>query len=215
MDERALPDYSVAAIARRNVAALRAVDATGPYRLLGFSFGGTVALEMARQLEQAGASVELALLEPSLGSGRGGRVAAEHPRKPRTDAVTRLAKFGRRAVRSGRRQVYLASTGVVVRRGQAQHDLFLQHHSRLLRRHTPAPFAGPALVFGSERYLETLAPILDRLLPPEAHGGRRRDVVVPGEHLDLVREPNVAEVARVLDGWFAERERAQTWQAEQ
>jgi thioesterase domain-containing protein len=32
--------------------------------------------------------------------------------------------------------------------------------------------------------------------------GARRDVVVPGEHLDLVREPNVAEVARVLQDYL-------------
>jgi acyl-CoA synthetase (AMP-forming)/AMP-acid ligase II/acyl carrier protein len=66
MDARAIPDQSVAAIARRNVAALRPVDPRGPHRLLGYSFGGAVALEMARQLTAAGEPVEvLVLLEPS------------------------------------------------------------------------------------------------------------------------------------------------------
>jgi hypothetical protein len=38
--------------------------------------------------------------------------------------------------------------------------------------------------------------------PPESSGGRRVDVSVAGEHLDLVREPNVAEVARALERRF-------------
>jgi thioesterase domain-containing protein len=41
------------------------------------------------------------------------------------------------------------------------------------------------------------------VLPPESTGGRRRDVSVGCEHIDLVREPNVAEVARALDRFLA------------
>ena len=41
--------------------------------------------------------------------------------------------------------------------------------------------------------------VLDRLVPSEQDGGFRHNVVVAGEHLDLVREPNVAGVARALD----------------
>jgi thioesterase domain-containing protein len=63
------------------------------------------------------------------------------------------------------------------------------------------PYTGAVLATADNmtRYLEDAGPVLDPILPPESAGGRRRDVPVPGEHLDLVREPNVAEVARVLD----------------
>jgi thioesterase domain-containing protein/3-oxoacyl-(acyl-carrier-protein) synthase/acyl carrier protein len=44
------PLNSVAAIAKANIAAIKTVQATGPYRLLGFSNGGTIAYEMARIL---------------------------------------------------------------------------------------------------------------------------------------------------------------------
>ena len=68
IEHHAIPDQSVAAIARRNVRALRTADPIGPYRLLGYSFGGMVALEMAAQLTADGGDVELlVLLEPSLG----------------------------------------------------------------------------------------------------------------------------------------------------
>jgi len=45
---------SVAAMARRYRAAIRAVQPHGPIRLAGWSFGGIVALELARQLEDDG-----------------------------------------------------------------------------------------------------------------------------------------------------------------
>jgi thioesterase domain-containing protein len=41
------------------------------------------------------------------------------------------------------------------------------------------------------------------LLPASAVGDRRRDILVAGRHLDLVREPNVAAVARALEDFFA------------
>jgi thioesterase domain-containing protein/acyl carrier protein/Tfp pilus assembly protein PilF len=43
--------------ARAYVAAIRAVHPAGPYRLLGHSFGGLLAFEVARQLAEAGAHV--------------------------------------------------------------------------------------------------------------------------------------------------------------
>jgi acetoacetyl-CoA synthetase len=213
MDRRQLADHSIPAIARRNVRAMREVDPTGPYRLLGYSFGGTVALEMAAQLVAAGAAVELlALLEPSLARQRPSWVAhargsaarvrdravEAHPGRDAQASLARADAIVRAGVAYVRRGLAEASTGVVTRRGLAQHDAFLQLHSRLLRRHRPQPYRGDTVVFASPNYLERAAPVLDALLPPEGVGGRRRDVPVAGAHLDLVREPNIAEVARGL-----------------
>ena len=77
--------------------------------------------------------------------------------------------------------------------------MFFRLHRRLLRAYRPVRYPGRTLVFASPRYLEGAGPMLDQLMPPESAGGRRRDVPVHGEHLDLVREPNVAEVARTLE----------------
>jgi thioesterase domain-containing protein len=215
MDHRAVPDQTVAAIARRNVAALRAVDHSGPYRLLGYSFGGPVALVMAQLLVASGAEVELlVLLEPSF-RPPGGNSPAERSRAFADRARDRvpdshsgrdlgaLLARARAIVRTGaeslERRLRLASAGIVPRRGLPQHDLFFQLHTRMLAAHRPVPYRGPTVVFASPRYLELAAPMLDELLPSETAGGRRRDVPLAGEHLDLVREPNVAEVARVLD----------------
>ncbi|GAA4988213.1 amino acid adenylation domain-containing protein [Kineococcus glutinatus] len=50
---------TLADLARRYVAHVRSVQPHGPYSLLGWSFGGHVAHEMAAQLEEAGERVEL------------------------------------------------------------------------------------------------------------------------------------------------------------
>jgi thioesterase domain-containing protein len=70
---------------------------------------------------------------------------------------------------------------------------------RPLRAYRPLEYPGRTLVFASPRYFEDAGPVLDELMPPESAGGRRRDVPVHGEHLDVVREPNGADVARALD----------------
>jgi long-chain acyl-CoA synthetase len=50
---------SVEELVRQYVAAIRGVQAAGPYQLAGFSFGGRVALECARALRAAGEDVAL------------------------------------------------------------------------------------------------------------------------------------------------------------
>jgi acyl transferase domain-containing protein/thioesterase domain-containing protein len=50
---------TIEAMAAQYVAAIRTVDPAGPYRLVGYSGGGVIALEMARQLRHSGAEVGL------------------------------------------------------------------------------------------------------------------------------------------------------------
>jgi acyl transferase domain-containing protein/thioesterase domain-containing protein len=55
---------TVESIAAANVDALRSVQPAGPYQIVGYSFGGIVAFEMARQLAQRGEQLSfLALLD--------------------------------------------------------------------------------------------------------------------------------------------------------
>jgi thioesterase domain-containing protein len=65
-------DDGVEAMARRYVDRIRTVQPTGPYHLLGWSFGGLVAHEMAAMLQRDGEDVALlALLDayPAVASG--------------------------------------------------------------------------------------------------------------------------------------------------
>jgi acetoacetyl-CoA synthetase len=57
--ESADADLSVETVARQHLEALRAITPHGPYALLGYSFGGLVAYEMAVQLRQSGEHIAL------------------------------------------------------------------------------------------------------------------------------------------------------------
>jgi acyl-CoA synthetase (AMP-forming)/AMP-acid ligase II/thioesterase domain-containing protein/acyl carrier protein len=217
VDRHAVPDQTVRAVARRNVRELRRIDPAGPYRLLGYSFGGLVALEMAEQLVDSGREVEIvALLEPSLGHAvdataplaradgsaltRVRRNALEaNPGATTSARLRRLGYMTRSGARFALRPAYTASAGIVPRDGLAQHQVFLWFHTRLARTHRPRPYRGRALVIASPAYFALLRDALDRLLPPESAAGKRHDVELAGEHLDLLREPSVADVARVLE----------------
>src|SRR5690606_460455 len=51
------PLLRIEEMAARHVAAIRSVQPHGPYYLGGYSFGGSVALEIAQQLQAAGETV--------------------------------------------------------------------------------------------------------------------------------------------------------------
>lgn len=57
---------SLTSLASSHLAAIRAIQPHGPYRLAGFSLGGLIAYEMAQQLRAAGEAVEMLFLLDSM-----------------------------------------------------------------------------------------------------------------------------------------------------
>src|SRR5262249_16112489 len=135
LEERALPDHSVVAAARRNVLAIRAVQPSGPYSLLGYSYGGIVAFEMACRLRSlseegtllaildTGAPVEAPSLMSS-GRARANALSTDSPasRFRRVSVIgARWARFATRSIYAhAERRITLASAGLVPRRGYTQ-----------------------------------------------------------------------------------------------
>jgi len=67
----ALPLFRIEAMAEQYLTAIRQVQPEGPYQLAGWSFGGTIALEMAQQLQKIGESVAfLGIIDTRLYSTR-------------------------------------------------------------------------------------------------------------------------------------------------
>jgi thioesterase domain-containing protein/acyl carrier protein len=62
LEQQEEPHGSVVEMAACYLTAVRTAEPAGPYRLLGWSFGGVVAHEMARLIEAAGEEVEVLLL---------------------------------------------------------------------------------------------------------------------------------------------------------
>ncbi|MER5638825.1 amino acid adenylation domain-containing protein [Kitasatospora sp. NPDC002227] len=119
---------------------IRAVRPEGPYRLLGWSFGGVVAHEMAVQLQAAGQEVELLALLDAY---------------PAVDAEGRRLVFPADAEDGDRLLAELVERGEVAELDQAIGGLAglaadelprvlgcLQHHRQLRRAHRPGRYRG-------------------------------------------------------------------------
>ncbi|NPD22374.1 non-ribosomal peptide synthase/polyketide synthase, partial [Corallococcus exiguus] len=87
LEDGDLPPNSMESLARLYLEQVRGVQPHGPYRLAGWSFGGLVVYEMARQFQSLGEQVEfLALLDSIAPSGEP---------DPEPPPLVRLAAFGK------------------------------------------------------------------------------------------------------------------------
>jgi thioesterase domain-containing protein len=204
LEERARADHTVTAAARRNIAALRALQPRGPYAIAGYSYGGVVAFEMACQLRAAREVVaQLVILDTNAPGGAGLEPSAsDAPPGPEVSAW----HAARAAAAHAKERMALATAGLVPRRGYRQHDLFFRLNGRMARRYTPATtFDGPALVVRSDAFAEP-APATDgrpsRPLHPltdlgwsEHVSGPVTTVEMPVDHWSLLRKPAVDVIA--------------------
>ncbi|HXY93803.1 MAG TPA: thioesterase domain-containing protein, partial [Acidimicrobiia bacterium] len=221
LEERAWPDHSVSSAARRYVCAIRNVQASGPYVLGGYSFGGIVAFEMACQLRAAGEEVAL-LVEfdtPAPAPRTGTRVQriasrarqrafglAETVSDPGPSLSTRVQRgttlvgqvvhaVTSSAIARFERRWMLTTAGLLPRPGYHQYDVFIRLSTDLMRNYQPsATFDGPILLLrgrhdeGVERDLGW-----SRLVT-----GPLTVVDVPADHYELMRNPPVEDVGRIL-----------------
>jgi thioesterase domain-containing protein/acyl carrier protein len=234
LEELAFPDRSVPAMARRSLREMHQHQPGGPYLLGGHSFGGMVALEMARQLERDGERVEIVVIFDTIAppwatsrdvllrnlAAAGARPASESSTKGdaavsrhvarASDTAARVAARGSVLARAGYRRavrtVTLASAGVVPRRGQRQIDVFLTLSFRSGRAYRPTdPIAAALLVVRGhdDTYIRDPKRALSDL-GWGAHTTGRVDVLdVPGNHLSIMRTPQIAAVAAGLREAFA------------
>ncbi len=209
-------------IAERSLAALLAAFPAGPYLLLGWSFGGLVAYELARRLAAAGREVALlAILDaaPVVRAAPAGDAAGGAPDRPLLDAADLLADELRgvlpvtaaeiRALPASERLPLLfaraRAAGTLPPGFDAAHaqrllDTF-QAHQLAARSYRPAPYEGRL----------TLIRAAGPASAPPAAGARRDPTLgwgrlaaavevheVPGEHETMVLPPQVAAVAERL-----------------
>jgi thioesterase domain-containing protein len=209
------PHTSVVDMATEYTAAIVAVQPQGPYHLGGFSGGGVVAFEIAKQLLARGETIGLlALLD------------AYNPQLPLSSPMyrwraqlERSRHFGMQHVgevlkwkiveplkRSGALDVIKGTTG------QAGHHSFeaeraaLDHKMKSSwiaaeRRYEPETYPGPAVLFRSR--WDMLHGRMD-VVPDPKNGwdslilGELTVIDVPGTHDSFMLEPNVRHVAEAL-----------------
>lgn len=199
-------------MAREYVAEIRKSHPRGPYAICGWSFGGKVAFEMARQLEQDGQAVRLLALfdthTPGAAWARGSgtsllRLASRVPTYARTllHGPGRLAIAGQK-VRTARQMAAAQLWRMIVlwqRRGgwlpQALRNVY--HANRNAGRdYVPRPYSGCVTLFKVARYRQCPFDLAARW-QALARGGLEIHEV-PGTHIDMLFEPHVRTLGETL-----------------
>jgi len=207
IDGTLAPHTTIEAMATHYIRAIKTAQAVGPYRVCGWSTGGIIAFEIARQLLDAGDEVSLVALfdagipragenfgeqdiAPMLGMMFPGEDPEQLKRLQSLPAAEQLEYFRGRAELA---QLLVAGAGV----GQAQRifEVF-QANMQAAVQYQPAPIDTLVTLF---RAAENATPMhADPLL---GWGDWAEVEVIPtiGSHLTMFQSPAVEELARLLD----------------
>ncbi|MFC4946631.1 alpha/beta fold hydrolase [Pseudonocardia sp. GCM10023141] len=216
LEQRARPDRTVEAAAHRALQLIRVIQPHGPYILVGHSFGGLVALETARWLEQAGETVRhLTLLDTYHPTSSAGAVLAPLPPIPDDiPAAAGAPSLWRRSLGTvgtavhRRVQAVLPDglpeldqlgervrarlAGIIAFPGQHQFDAFFDNSGLVARRYALRPLTTPVLL------------ILGDDNPDGAHAwtplltGPHKIVEIAAEHSSLMREPHASDIGALI-----------------
>ncbi|WP_143203912.1 non-ribosomal peptide synthetase, partial [Streptomyces sp. CB02400] len=208
------PPASVGEMAEDYLARIREVQSEGPYHLLGWSFGGLVAHEMAVRLREAGEEVALlALLDafPPDATAAGRAEAGGPPSQDRTDGdvLARLLRFlgheapglpdggpvDAEAAREVLRREGAPLTGIPPRTLRVWPGIAARH-ARLQREFVPRHFDGDVLLFTAEPDPGTDAPAPTSWTPYV--GGRLDPRPVACGHHEMTLPGPVTEIGRAV-----------------
>ena len=204
------PHTDVAEMAAHYIAAIRGVQPEGPYYLGGWSLGGNLAFETARQLAEQDEEIGLLALFDS-GVLAPDRHATEADFLPvilamfpgddemsleRLRGMTpqqHLDYFYGRAVKAGIAMPELGPEIV-----SRVFDIF-KGNLKAMWDYRPKPYPGKVTLFASEEQPDTFDVTRDPLLGWGAWAAGGVEVHrIPGSHLDVIREPNVRVLAEEL-----------------
>ncbi|HYG64529.1 MAG TPA: amino acid adenylation domain-containing protein, partial [Thermoanaerobaculia bacterium] len=202
---------TVEEMAAAYLAEVRQVQPRGPYRLGGWSMGGVVAYEMARQLECAGEEVELlAMIDPwtpepgdaggvdgavlaswflgDLGGLTGVKLSIDPEELRPLDPGARAALLLERA-----REAHVLPPGFGLAELSRHLETF-QHNFRALLDYAPGEYPGrPLLLLAADGGAAGTAVEVWSGLAPDAEAR-----LLPGDHYTLVRPPRVTALAEAI-----------------
>jgi len=197
MDGEAPLLRSVEEMATRYIAEMKKVQADGPYYRGGYSFGGLVAFEMARQLEAAGEDVAfLGLLDTYPGRPKTTTMLLSTllklPREAQFAYVRRKLTRYRRGFRRRFDSLFLPKTLKEVRNVLAKAEMEYR----------------PQMYFGSANWLRASEKTLRGADNPQDDwstwvAGGVEIVEIDGDHGSIMNEPTVAVFAEILRNCLA------------
>jgi enterobactin synthetase component F len=189
------------------IAEIRKVQPAGPYHLIGFSAGGTIAYEMARQLQEAGETVSLlGIIETNTGryrsSIRQARAAFLHRLASGDISPYQAAKQTFGAIRKSMKRLnekmpceVRHALGLAVPYDEREY-FYMRWFRDIEASYTPGPYRGPITLFASQPKLEAYRTMWSDL----ASGGLTvRDLPEAPNHSSVVLLPNSRFLAAQID----------------
>ena len=200
---------SVEKLAASYLADLRAFG-VGPYLLGGFSFGGTVAFEMARQLEEIGEETLLVIMIDTWIAAADCKLRSHEQlsilwKKAKRQGVPYLfSKIRNKCIYWTHRVRWLflnlaGSTLHLLRLNPPQGirlALLEKANRRILRAYQPSAYGGKVLLAASANTLEILSRRGNRFYGWDVLAGPRFEIqAVDAEHMSIMKEPGIGEIA--------------------
>lgn len=204
---------SVPRIATRYIEAIRTLQPHGPYYLVGESFGGVVAFEMAKQLQAAGEAIALLALLDSLAPNTNVQKPLAQKLKlhwqlwsqqglayvvgkVQTQVQLLITKLQARHQRAS-----AAKSGLQTLDDSAQADIRGEMRQRASDSYFPSPYAGEVALFRAMEQDPFETYDRDMGWTPFAAGGLQI-FDVPGDHLGILTNPNVRVLAAALETYL-------------
>ncbi len=202
------PETGLAVLSGRYIDAVKTAGHKGPWRLGGWSLGGVIAWEMARQLEQGGEEAQLFLLdsyidicdrayaETDLALGFLFDLAARSGRTftPNPEALSR--RTGREALSEALRQAQAQDAAPPDLDDERLHRLFAVYRANLLAAgaYRPKPIRGRATLLRAAND----RPGYDARTGWLARGFEVDAIETPGHHYSMLKPPNAVILAKTL-----------------
>ncbi|WP_442738387.1 amino acid adenylation domain-containing protein [Streptomyces pseudogriseolus] len=189
---------------------LRTVQPEGPYHLLGWSFGGLVAQEMAVQLQRQGRTVALLALLDSYPHPTAGREVPDEQEILRQllEAVGRAHDNPAGITRADVLRILGDGGGVLEGLGASGLDALIDVTTTdyaLARKHHCGRFRGDVLLFTALRDVSEHRPTAADW---RAHvDGRIEEHVIDCHHGEMTQPGPLAQIARVIEGHIGSRGR--------
>jgi amino acid adenylation domain-containing protein len=181
---------SIEAMAQHYVIAIKEKQKTGPYYVGGWSFGGNVAYEIARQLESAGDKVGALIL-----------IDAYNTKVPESELDV-LSKM--QLVRTSK---YLESQGL--NPSSPEGNFYLDeaiNNLHICNSYNPLPFSGNVLLLKASLINPDKSIDIGPVQPLNGWGSviksKIKVIKIPGEHGELMQRGNVEHIARVIDSYL-------------